>query len=51
MRFQGRPVTFGAKVFWSLMGWAFVGPTRKAMQKDLADIKASLEGKTVKAVP
>lgn len=49
MRFKGQPATFGAKLFWLLMGWAFVGPTRKAMQKDLDDIKASLEGKAVKA--
>lgn len=50
MRFQGQPVTFGAKLFWLLMGWAFVGPTRKAMQKDLESVKASLEGQAVKAV-
>lgn len=54
MRFRGEPVTLGAKLFWVLLGWAFVGPTRKAMQKDLAEIKASLEGKAAaaaKAVP
>lgn len=45
MRFKGQPVTFGAKLFWLLMGWAFAGPTRKAMQKDLDAVKASLEGK------
>lgn len=48
MRFNGQPVTFGAKVIWLLMGWAIAGPTRKAMQKDLDDIKASLEKKAVK---
>lgn len=50
MRFQGQPVSFGAKLLMVLMGWMVVGATRKAMQKDLADIKASLEGKAVKAV-
>lgn len=48
MRFEGKPVTLGAKLFWLLLGWAFVGPTRKAMQKDLDSVKASLEGKAVK---
>jgi carbon monoxide dehydrogenase subunit G len=51
MRFRSQSVTFGTKVFSLLLGWAFVGVTRKAMDKDLADIKASLEGKAVKTVP
>lgn len=50
MRFKSQSATFAAKLFSLLLGWAFVGATRKAMQKDLADIKFSLEGRAVKAV-
>ena len=45
MEFEGKPVTFGAKVTWGLMGFMFKGATRKALQKDLEDIKKKVEAK------
>ena len=43
MTFSGSPQSFGAKVMASLMGWMFKGATRKALQKDLEDIKKHVE--------
>lgn len=43
MAFEGRPRTTGAKIMAALMGWMFKGATRKALQKDLEDIKAHIE--------
>lgn len=44
MRFEGQPVTVAAKVLWLLTGWMAKGAMRKAIDKDLADIKCSVEG-------
>ena len=46
MDFEGKPVTVGAKVTWGLMGFMFKGATRKALQKDLEDIKKKVEAQT-----
>jgi len=43
MTFDAESVSFGAKVMSFLMGFMFNGATRKALQKDLGDIKASVE--------
>jgi carbon monoxide dehydrogenase subunit G len=43
MSFHGQPVTFGAKLMWALMGFMMKGSMRKALQKDLEDIKAAVE--------
>lgn len=43
MRFDGQPVTLAAKVMWRLTGWMAKGAMRKAIDKDLADIKSSVE--------
>lgn len=43
MSFEGTPVTLGAKVMWALTGWMAKGAMRKAVAKDLADIKAAAE--------
>lgn len=45
MTFEGEPQTLGAKIMWALTGFLFKGATRKALAKDLADIKAALERK------
>lgn len=45
MEFEGMPVTFGAKLIWGLVGFMFKGATRKALQKDLEDIKKKVEAK------
>jgi carbon monoxide dehydrogenase subunit G len=45
MEFEGEPVTFGAKLMWGLTGFMFKGATRKALQKDLEDIKKKVERK------
>lgn len=45
MTFEGEPQTLGAKIMWGLTGFLFKGATRKALAKDLADIKAALERK------
>ncbi len=44
MEFSGKARTFGAKVMTGLLGWMFRGATQKAIQKDLDDIKKSIEG-------
>lgn len=46
MRFDGQPVTPLARVFWACLGFMFVGATRKALSRDLLDIKAAVEGKS-----
>lgn len=43
MQFGGKPVTFGAKLMSGLMGWMFKGATKKALVKDLEDIKKVVE--------
>lgn len=43
MEFAAEPQTFGAKVMWFLTGPLFKGATRKALQKDLTDLKAAAE--------
>lgn len=43
--FEGKPQTFGAKMMTFLMGFMFKGATKKALQQDLEDIKAAIEGK------
>lgn len=45
MEFEGIPQTFGAKLMWGLMGFMFKGATKKALQKDLEDIKQVVEKK------
>ncbi len=42
MDFTAIPQTTSAKVMSLLMGWMFAGPTKKALQQDLEDIKMSL---------
>jgi carbon monoxide dehydrogenase subunit G len=41
--FGAEPVSFGARVMTVLLGWMMAGATRKALRKDLEDIKASVE--------
>ncbi len=43
MSFEGTPQTTGAKVMWALTGWMAKGAMRKALIRDLADIKAAVE--------
>jgi hypothetical protein len=43
MEFTCEPQSFGAKVMTALLGWMMKGACSKAMQKDLADIKQSVE--------
>lgn len=45
MTFECEPQSVGAKILWGLVGFLFKGATRKALAKDLADIKAALERK------
>lgn len=45
MTFEGEPQSLGARIMWGLTGFLFKGATRKALAKDLADIKAALERK------
>jgi len=44
MDFGAVPTTVSAKIMTATIGRLFVGATRKALQKDLDDIKAALEG-------
>jgi carbon monoxide dehydrogenase subunit G len=46
MRFNGQPVTLFAKIFSACLGFMFVGASKKALNKDLQDIKAAVEGKS-----
>lgn len=41
--FEGLPQTTGAKILWALTGWMVKGSMRKALQKDVDDIKAAAE--------
>lgn len=43
MDFSGEPQTKGTKLMMALMGWMVVGASRKAVQKDLEDIKKAVE--------
>jgi carbon monoxide dehydrogenase subunit G len=43
MEFIGQPVALSAKIMWGLMGFMFKGATRKALAKDLEDIKKAAE--------
>ena len=43
MTFEGKPVSIGAKIMTFLMGWMMNGSTRKAFEKDLENIKQSIE--------
>lgn len=45
MSFEGTPQTFGAKLMWALTGFMARGSMRKALDKDLADIKTTAEQK------
>ncbi|MDZ7789872.1 MAG: c-type cytochrome domain-containing protein [Xanthomonadales bacterium] len=47
IRFQGRPVTAMAKVFTACLGFLFVGGMRKALARDLEDIKAAVEDRAI----
>lgn len=44
MTFDSEPQTFSAKLMGALMGWMIKGSTAKAVQQDLQDIKAAVEG-------
>ena len=44
MSFDAELVTFKAKLM-SIMGFLFIGATRKALKEDLKDIKIAVEGK------
>ena len=44
MAFDGQAQSFCSKVMMVLMGWMFVGETKKALMKDLEDIKVKAEG-------
>ncbi|MDX1478592.1 MAG: SRPBCC family protein [Saprospiraceae bacterium] len=46
MSFSGKPVTFGARVMSALMGWMMKGATKKALAKDLEDIKRVVESQS-----
>ncbi|MCB9245800.1 MAG: SRPBCC family protein [Flavobacteriales bacterium] len=46
MSFQSQPQTFGAKLFNMLLGSMFKGSMKKAVQKDLQDIKTYCEANT-----
>lgn len=43
MSFDGTPQTFGAKLMMFMMGWMFKKATKKAIIKDLEDIKKAAE--------
>lgn len=45
MSFEAAPQSVGAKIMSATIGRLFVGATKKAMLKDLDDIKASVESK------
>jgi carbon monoxide dehydrogenase subunit G len=45
MSFDGQPQTFMAKLMMGMMGWMFKKATKKALMKDLVDIKALAEQK------
>ena len=43
MEFTANPQSVGAKFMWGLMGFMFKGATKKALLKDLEDIKKVVE--------
>lgn len=43
MDFDAKALSFGAKLMWGLMGFMFKSATKKALQKDLEDIKIAVE--------
>lgn len=46
MRFHGQPVKMSAKIFTACLGFLFVGGMRQALNRELEDIKAAVEGET-----
>lgn len=44
MTFAGQPLTLMGRIMGAVMGIFFKGATRKAVQQDLDDMKAALEG-------
>ena len=44
LEFDGKGVSLMGKVMSGLMGWMMKGACRKAMSKDLAELKSALEG-------
>ncbi len=50
MTFVARPLTFMAKLFWPL-GRLMIGSCRKMIEKDLTDIKNSIESGGAQAAP
>ncbi len=45
MAFEGQPMTLGAKITWALTGFVVKRMMRKALNQDLADIKAAVEAR------
>jgi len=45
--FSGKPLTTGARIMGTLMGWMFKGACVKAIKKDLTDLKTWLESPAV----
>ena len=43
MRFEGTPQTIGSKLMWAFTGFMARGAMRKALEKDLKDIKTAAE--------
>ncbi|MEM1166381.1 MAG: SRPBCC family protein [Planctomycetota bacterium] len=43
MSFTGTPQSMSAKILGACLGWMMVGYVRKALQQDLADLKAACE--------
>lgn len=43
MSFEGTPQTFGAKLMWALTGFMARSSMKKALEKDLQDIKTAAE--------
>ena len=48
MAFEGEAQSLCAKIMMVTMGWMFVGETKKALMKDLEDIKAKAESSEAK---
>ena len=46
LKFEGQAETFWAKIMSALIGWMFMGETKKMLMKDLEDIKAKAEAST-----
>lgn len=45
MTFVGQPTTRGAKIIWALTGFVVKRAMRKALERDLADIKGAVEAR------